>query len=209
MRRFALVLLLTLAPLSALASSAIDLYFDGKRAAERGDYELAKELLTQAIETGQLRDYHMVRAYNTRGLIYYRQRDFQQAIADYTHAIEYGPEEPMLFRNRCFALLAVKQADAGMADCEMSASLEPGTAQSFDTLGYGYFLQRLYNVAIENFDQAIAIDATYANAYLHRGATYYRLGDETQGREDLLKAQELAPNDPDVAATLQAFGLTF
>lgn len=209
MRRLALVVLLSLGFTAPVFANAIDTYFDAKRAAERGDFDKALELYSQAINSGTLRSYHMVGAYNARGLIYFYRGEQPSAIADFTKALEYEPDSALILRNRCMANFAAKNTEAAKIDCEDSAAIDPGSAAAFETIGFSYLSQKLYNLAIENFDQSIEIDPSYGFAYLHRGITYYRLGDKERGRADLIKAGELMPNNRAVQDTLASYGLTF
>lgn len=177
--------------------------FAAQSAAKQGNYDEAIRLYTLSIEQGDT----LFAAYAGRGLTYYRMKQFPAAVDDYTQALAIDPNSSVVLRNRCFALLELRQWEQADQDCQASAALEPNRAQSADTVGYVYLRQGRYSQAIEHFNQAIAMDPNYGPAYMHRGMAYYGLSDRTRGREDLLRARDLMPDNPEVLAELQRMGL--
>jgi tetratricopeptide (TPR) repeat protein len=52
-------------------------------------------------------------------------------------------------------------------------------------------IQQDFKTAISYYDQAIAIDNDFAEAYFNRGLTYIYIGENEKGIADLSKAGEL------------------
>ncbi|MDJ0726244.1 MAG: pentapeptide repeat-containing protein [Prochloraceae cyanobacterium] len=66
-----------------------------------------------------------------------------------------------------------------------------GTAQQFHQWGINEANKTNFVAAIEHFNRAIATDKQYADAYLARALSLYRLGNESGAKVDALKAAEL------------------
>ena len=216
MRRFLLALIVALAPASlapaAFAPAAAEvpniIVLDAQSAARKGNYEEAIRLYTEALATGELKPFMQVAALNGRGLVYYRQQVYPQAMNDFTAALNIEPGNATVLRNRCFVFIEMREWGYAIDDCRASAgALEPDDPQGPDTIGYVYLRQARNYEAIDFFNQSIAMDANYGPAYLHRGMAYYNIGDRVRGRDDLLMAQSLMPNNVEVENQLRRMGL--
>lgn len=63
-------------------------------------------------------------------------------------------------------------------------------------------LIKYFNLAVEDYVQAIAFNPTYSAAYYDRGKLYFTIGNYDKAYEDLKRAQEHNPNDPAVRSLL-------
>lgn len=180
---------------------------DAQSAAREGDFPLAIQLYTEAIGTGELKPFMLVAAYNGRGLVYYRMGQYSVAIEDYSRALGIEPDNDTVLRNRCFAFIELREWGYALDDCQASAAAAPGDPQGPDTVGYLYYRQGLYPQALDQFNLSIQMKPTFGPAYMHRGMTYDKLGNREAARADLLKAQELLPNNPEVQAQMRRMGL--
>ncbi len=92
--QFAALLLLSLVVCvtSPAGAGGLDNAKAGFGAANRGDYNKAIELLTKAIESGELSQESLGSAYYNRGNVWHHKGDYDRAIADYTKAIEINPK---------------------------------------------------------------------------------------------------------------------
>lgn len=211
MRRIlqALALLLPLAAAPAVEAAQVPnlIVLDAQSAARAGKYQEAIDLYTQAIGTGELKPFMLVAAYNGRGLVYYRLSQYDMAIEDYSRALSIEPANDTVLRNRCFAFIEKREWGYALDDCQASAAAAPGDPQGPDTVGYLYYRQALYPQALDEFNKSIQMNMNFGPAYLHRGMTYDKMGNREQARADLLKAQELLPNNPEVQSQLRRMGL--
>jgi tetratricopeptide (TPR) repeat protein len=180
---------------------------DAQTAARNGDYATALDLYTRALDSGELNQTMTISALNGRGLVYYRLRQWAQAIEDFTLALGLKPDNATTLRNRCFTFIEMREWGYAIDDCRASADLTPNDPQGADTLGYVYLRQGRYDDAIAFFNGALALDPNYGPAYMHRGMAYSSLGDRYRGRDDLLKAQSLMPGNKEVEAQLRRYGL--
>jgi tetratricopeptide (TPR) repeat protein len=77
---------------------------------------------------------------------------------------------------------------------EHSLELAPRNAQAHALQGYLFSAQNRIAKARESFDQAIGLDGALGNAWLGRGLTFIRQGQDELGRRDLQTAAVLEPN---------------
>lgn len=212
MRRFLLALIVALVPAAAAAPVAAQvpniIVLDAQSAARKGNYDEAIRLYTEALATGELKPFMQVAALNGRGLVYYRQQAYPPAMNDFTAALNIEPNNPTVLRNRCFVFIELREWGYAVDDCRASAAaLEPNDPEGPDTIGYVYLRQGRNYEAIEFFNQSIGLDPGFGPAYLHRGIAYYNIGDRLRGRDDLLMAQSLMPNNVEVENQLRRMGL--
>jgi tetratricopeptide (TPR) repeat protein len=76
---------------------------------------------------------------------------------------------------------------------DKSLKLAPRNAQALALKGFLLAAQNHIGEAIGWFDQALAVDSAFGNAWLGRGLCRIRWGDAVGGREDLLVAAALEP----------------
>jgi uncharacterized protein YjbI with pentapeptide repeats len=82
-----------------------------------------------------------------------------------------------------------------------------GTAVQFQAWGLKEAERGNYNSAIDYYDRALTVDPNYAPAYLARGLTYYRLGNESAAIQNAQIASKLyqEQNDQSGYQTSQRF----
>ena len=68
-------------------------------------------------------------------------------------------------------------------------------SESFYHKGHVYLNQRQYNLAIDEYTKAIALDPQYGKAYNNRGLAYYRNLQYDLALSDYNKAIALIPNE--------------
>ncbi len=71
-----------------------------RNAFERGDYDLAIQHYTNAINSGELSDDVLGTALYDRGVAYWEKRLYDEAIRDYSEAIRLNPDSASYFKNR-------------------------------------------------------------------------------------------------------------
>jgi tetratricopeptide (TPR) repeat protein len=161
-------------------------------------------------------------AYNNRGLAKSDTGDRQGAILDYTQAINISSFTPAYYNRGIMKLelgdrqgaiadfriargkntlakkdiLSVNQIDNSLVQTDYRHKLITQKQPAVTYFLRGLEYHRKYNIreAIENYDQAIRIDPSLADAYNNRGVARYRLGDIKGAIDDYNKAIRISPN---------------
>ncbi|MCP4536738.1 MAG: tetratricopeptide repeat protein [Chloroflexi bacterium] len=133
-------------------------------------------------------------AYKWRAAAYGGLGNRDQAVADYTKAIELDPN-PTLYHWRGNAYRGLRDYDRTIIDYTKALELAPSNAHIYFDRGEVYY-HRLgnYERAIVDYNKAIAIKPSHDYFYYGRGSYYYALEDYDQALADFNKAIDLNPN---------------
>jgi tetratricopeptide (TPR) repeat protein len=136
-------------------------------------------------------------AYWMRGTAFEQKGELDQAIADYTKAIDIDPEEPVqdlaAYYSRGLAYAKKAQYVQAIADYSTALELLPG-ANVYYSRGLAYGKTGQYEQAITDYSKAIELLPGYTFAYYSRGHAYGERGQSEQAIADYTKAIELNPN---------------
>ena len=89
------------------------------------------------------------------------------------------------------ATLIMNNSPGGYSPSQSERTQPSTTAETHHNNGNKYYEQGQYQLAIEEHNQAIALDPNYIDAYINRGLAYSQLGDYNQAIADYSKAIEL------------------
>jgi len=93
---------------------------------------------TRLIEGGSLSNPNLANAYYNRGINYRTKGLADQAIADYTKAIEIDPGNASAYVNRGVAYKTKGLADQAIADYTKAIEIDPGSASAYVNRGNAY-----------------------------------------------------------------------
>ena len=159
--------------------------------AESGD---GKSALADADRAMVARPGNASALYN-RGYANFVQRRYEEAIKDYSAAIEAVPDFGMAYTNRCLnAALAGKDKDRTLADCNQAVTLLPARAEAHETRGFANLKYGDNRAAISDYDAALKGDANRPLSLYGRGIARVRMGDKEEGFADQQAARKLYPN---------------
>lgn len=156
-----------------------------------GQYKAA---ITDYTRTLELKRYH-ADAHASRGDAYQALGETQQAIADYSASLKKRWNARVL-RRRAQAYFEQGNVQNALADYNTVIKRQPN-ATAYYTRGNAYLqlatqgdTSRLKS-ALVDMDQAIALEPSFASAYICRARIYTRLGEQTSATTDYMNAVEL------------------
>lgn len=117
-------------------------------------------------------------------------RSYDQAIADYTQAIQLKPDYAAAYNNRglAYALKSKALMENAIADYSQAIRLRPGYAYAYNNRGVAYMASGHPESALSDFNQAIRLDPGFRQAHSNRGNYYWRAGRYGLAVVDLLQA---------------------
>ncbi len=134
------------------------------------------------------------RPYNNRGVVYRSRENLNQALLDYSRAIEINPDYDQAYYNRGIVYRSQENLNQAILDYNRAIEINPNYADAYNNRGVAYRHQGNLNQAILDFSQAIEINPKYAEAYNNRGVAYRHLGNLNQAILDFSQAIEINPN---------------
>jgi tetratricopeptide (TPR) repeat protein len=140
---------------------------------------------SQACTPNDAKDYY------NRGNAYAKKGQHDQAITDYTMALEIDSKFIDAYIGRGLAYYRKGQHDQAITDYTMALEINPRFAEVYNIRGSAYFLKGQYDQAITDYARALEINPRDATAYLGRGLAYYRKGQHDQAITDYIMALEI------------------
>ncbi len=103
--------------------------------------------------------------YSSRGNAYQLSGQFDQAVSDYSKALEIMPQSADTYKNRGSAHLKNKKYNQAIEDFNKAIAINSGFAESYLDRGNAYLYKGQYNQAISDYSKAIAMDQASAFPY--------------------------------------------
>lgn len=131
--------------------------------------------------------------YLRQGIEWDAQGKHEQAIADFSKAIDLAPTNPVPFCGRANSLLSLGKTDLALADCNEAIRLDPRFAAAYFNRGLIWSEVGQPDKAVKDFTEAIRLDPQDAGAYNNRGNVFRKRGDYERAIDDLNEAIRLDP----------------
>ncbi len=177
------------------------LYAVGRSYYHRADYLQAIGVIEKAVAalpTQMNPPQGTADAYFDLGWFYGEQAQYDQAIADYTKAIEINHNSlAWPYNNRGIAYFNQGDYQQAIADLTKAIELDSKYVAAYNNRGIAYYNQGDYQQAIADLTKTIELDPKDAATYYNRGTAYYNQDDYQQAIADLTKAIELDPQNAD------------
>jgi hypothetical protein len=120
------------------------------------------------------------------------QRDYQQAITDYSRVIEIVSNNPQDYVRRGIAYMNTEQNDEAIADFTRAIEIDRNNLEGYNLRGSAYINNEMYPQAVADFDKAISIDPNNAEIYHSRGVAYMASKEFAKAIADFRKVLELS-----------------
>jgi tetratricopeptide (TPR) repeat protein len=118
----------------------------------------------------------------------------EEALAAAKSAAEKAPEFGFAWVRVAELEFSMARTKAAHEALERGVQLSPRNAQALAMKGFLFAAENKHRLALEQFDEAIALDGGLGNAWLGRGLCKIRSGDREKGRQDLEMAAALEPH---------------
>ncbi|MBW4561995.1 MAG: tetratricopeptide repeat protein [Mojavia pulchra JT2-VF2] len=168
-----------------------ELFEEGVKTYERGNYKEAVKTFTQVIELNP-KD---ALAYNRRGDAFYRLGEYKQAQADSSKAIQLNPQDANAYYDRGFTLYELGKPKEAIANYSQAIKLKAHNPYSYYGRGLARVRLKDYKGAITDFNKAIGLKSGYTEAYLQRGILRRRLRLKQAAIQDFETVMEINPNN--------------
>lgn len=133
------------------------------------------------------------RAHNKRGLAHASMRNYEQAIRDYTRAIELDRHYSEAYNNRSAAQLMMENYAQAVLDCNWALELAPHFIAAHVNRGIAYTGLRNYEEALRDYNTVIELNPKNIYAYYNRGNTYVWMGNYEDALMDYTQVINLNP----------------
>lgn len=142
-----------------------------------------------------------------RAVVYSVVQNFDAAISDLTACIQNDSNNALAYWQRSVCLSMSGEfhsvqgvnseitADRAVSDMETACKLAPRNAYLFYNLGNLYVARKRYADAVKQYDRAIELNSSIAEAFFNRGLALSELGDKAGASVSLSKAGELGLYD--------------
>lgn len=140
-----------------------------------------------------------------RGTARERKGEYLRAIEDYDRVIAQAPRQSGAWGGRCWSRAVAGIAlESALADCERAIELDKADPNHLNSRGFVHFRLRRFDLAIRDYDAAIAADPKVASSFYVRGLAKAQQGDRHGADADLAAATAL---DPGVAGRYAGYGI--
>lgn len=158
-------------------ANAVDDINAGAAASNRGDYDEAIRLFTQALNSGQLSSQNREIAFSNRGISWFNKGEYDKAIADYDEALRLNPQDDGIFLSRGVAWFKKGDYDKALADENEAIRLNPRDAEAFNNRGNAWLRKGDDDKAIADYSESIRLNPNYAMALGNRGVAWEDKGE--------------------------------
>jgi tetratricopeptide (TPR) repeat protein len=133
--------------------------------------------------------------YNNRGVGKAKKGYLDDAIADFTSALNQNPKFADAFKNRGLVYKSQRLPDKAIDDFNQAIQLDPKSPEFYNLRGAALLDKLEFNQAIADFNQAISLNQNYTNAYNNRGLAFAYTRQPSRALADFDKVVGLAPKD--------------
>jgi tetratricopeptide (TPR) repeat protein len=166
---------------------------EGIKAYEEERYEVAVEIIAKLLSDRTIQAKWRSVAFDWRGYIYYRAKEYSKSLDDLTEAINLVPEEVEYLTDRGKTYLWMKYYDKALEDFNRAIEIDSKAASTLANRGRTYYKLNRYDEALEDFHQAIKINPQYYWALTMRGRTYRSIKRYDDALRDFDQAIEINP----------------
>lgn len=162
-----------------------------KEYAVHREYDKAIEECTKQIN-GEIAVKYLEYSYSNRGAAYANKKQYDNAISDYTKAIELNPGYAAAYHNRAIAYAKTEQHDKAISDFSKVIELSLGDSAAYVGRAFAYANKKQFDEAIFDYTKAIELNPNDSDAFQNRSMAYASMNQFDQAASDRNKAIELS-----------------
>lgn len=106
----------------------------------------------------------------------YDKGDFNSAVAYFSEAIEWNPNDSAAYLGRGLAYSAKGDYDQAIVDYTEVIRQDPKNATAYSNRGFAYYRKEDCDLAIKDYDEAIRLNPDISEPFWNRGTCYLRKG---------------------------------
>lgn len=133
------------------------------------------------------------RTYYARGMILWNMNNTEQAISDFTKAMELDPEQSVLYEKRARCYYQLGQMEEAIEDCNKGLEIDPKDEDLIWFRGLLLLESSDYRGALADAEAYLELNPEDSGAYYNLGLLHYRLTQYEEAIELLSKSIELSP----------------
>jgi len=116
------------------------------------------------------------------------------ALTYYNNALKIKPSDPMVLYNKALFYQSIFEWNKSLEAYSKLHNVSPFHSSGHYNLGFIHMELKLYDVATNNFSDAIYSDSDFYEAYYSRGICFENLGNIAQAESDYKRAVEINPD---------------
>ena len=166
-----------------------------------GDWTLANTYATRALDAGTLAPGDQAAVYGYRGDARRHLEQLQDAVLDYTRALDIGlppTYAARVYNNRGMAMFAADLFANAVDDYSNAIRLDPKFSEAYVNRGVVYMMNGRIEPAFQDFADALKANPSSGRAHSNRGQAYMQLEYYEEAIADFTAALEVM-NDPEEA----------
>lgn len=170
----------------------------------RKNYAAAAETYTQAINETTKPEKARWSLYYFRGISYEREKKWPEAEADFKHALELFPDQPLVLNYLGYSWVDQGlNLDQAFSMLHKAVELRPTDGYVVDSLGWAYYKLGHYDEAVKELERAIDLKPSDPVINDHLGDAYWRVGRKLEAHFQWNHARDLGPEPDDKDKILQ------
>jgi serine/threonine-protein kinase len=135
--------------------------------------------------------------YVERAALYFEEKDYDRALADYEQALRLAPDNADAHFGRGCVRLERDENDLALADFSEVIRLAPEAAEAYISRGGIYADREEYGPALADFNEALRLDPRSADSHVGRGRALRDTKDYDGAVADFRQAIRLEPDSPE------------
>ena len=145
--------------------------------------------------------------YTSLGASFEAQGNWKGAQTAYEQALAIQPGEPLTANNLAYLMLEHDgNVNVALTLAQTARRELPNVPNSADTLGWAYFRNGAYSMAVQQFEDAVKGAPSNATYHYHLGIAYQKLNDPKHARKELEKSISLDPKSPSAEKASRVLG---